>query len=208
MSGRHGRRGDGLFTGRLPALIFLTGCFCIGLVLGCVFASFLPQGDDIGLSSYLEGYFSAVGDVGAVRPHFLATFWEVVRWPLSVGILGLTAFGVLAVPAVFCVRGFLLSYTASVFILIMGSEGLVPALAVFGLSAFLSVAALFIAGMDAFALGLTFIGSVQCENKERTALKRRLTLRLLTLAGCLAVGAVVQNWLSPILLKTAVDLMM
>lgn len=202
---RHRRRRDGLCFSHLPALIFLTGCFGIGLLFGCVFASCLKQGSDLQLSSYLESYFSVLQDSGGVQPRFLSSLWEMLRWPLAVSLLGTTALGALAIPAILCLRGFLLSYTVSVFVLIFGTDGLLLALAIFGISAILSVASLFVAGIDAFELSRTFGGRERCEVRDRTAIKQRLIRRLLVIVGCLIVGTIVQNWLSPILLKVIVD---
>lgn len=203
MSMRYGRRGDGPAFGRLPALIFLTACFGLGLLAGCLFASYLGADAGSHLLSYLNGYFSLLEEGTVTAPSFPAVLWEVFRWPFAAGILGLTAFGTLAVPALFCVRGFLLSYTVSVFLLLFGSEGLPLALAVFGISAVLSVTGLFLVGIDAFEWGKTLVAGTGREGKDKAPLRRRLIYHAAATVCWLTVGAVVQYWLSPVLLKAA-----
>ena len=195
--------------GRLRAMVFLAGCFLAGLIAGCVFASHLGQDADTGLSDYLDGYFALAeqGDEGGSS--LLATAWEVGRWPLAAGVLGMTAFGALAVPAVFCVRGFLLSYTVSVFLLIFGPEGLPLALAVFGLSAVLSVTALFFIGPEAFCWGRRLsAGAARDGRGERPPDRRSLLLRAGWVTCWLSVGILLQHWLAPVLVRAAAGLVM
>lgn len=208
MNMRHRRGGDGPIAGRLPALIFLAGCFGIGLIMGCVLASYLGQGVDVRLSAYLDGYFSVVEQEGAAASSLLSTFWEVFRWPLAAGVFGLTAFGVVAIPVIFCVRGFLLSYAVAVFVQLWGGAGLLLALSIFGLSAILSVTALFVVGLDTFEWGRTLTSAVRHEGRERAPLKRRLLLHAGAAACWLTAGALLQHWLSPVLLKAAVSLVL
>ena len=203
MSMRYGRRGDGPAFGRLSALIFLTLCFGVGLAAGCCFASYLGSEAGGHLSSYLNGYFSLIREDEVVRASFFAVLWEVLRWPLAAGVLGLTAFGTLAVPGIFLIRGFLLSYTVSVFLLLFGSEGLPLALAVFGISSILSVTGLFVVGVDAFEWGKTLVSGPVRDMKERMPLRRHLICHGAAAAGWLAAGALIQYWLSPVLLRMA-----
>ena len=195
-------------SGRLPALIFLAACFAAGLIAGCVFASYLGQDAGVHLSSYLDGYFSLLKQDEADWPSLGAVFWEVLRWPLFAGVLGVTAFGAVAVPVVFCVRGFLLSYAVSVFLQLFGSDGLLLAVSIFGISAVLSVTALFVIGLDAFEWGRTLTNGVRYDGKERAPIKKRLLLHAAFAACWLSVGALAQYWLSPVIVRAAVGLVL
>ena len=203
MSMRYGRGGDGPVAGRLSALIFLALCFGAGLALGCCFASYLGGEAGSCLSDYLGGYFSLIRENGAERPSFFSVLWETARWPLAAGALGLTAFGVLAVPGIFLARGFLLSYSVSVFLLLFGSAGLPLALSVFGLSCVLSVCGLFAVGPDAFEWGKAAVAAPAKDGRDRAPLRRRLIYHSASAAAWIVFGSVIQYWLSPALLRLA-----
>ena len=66
------------------------------------------------LAAYIEGYLAAAKSGSVVlSPGLLSVLWESVRWPLFAFLMGFTALGVLGIPTLFAVRGFLLSFAAA-----------------------------------------------------------------------------------------------
>ena len=49
--------------------------------------------------------------VQPASPPLLISVWETIRWPLLVFGLGFTTLGLLGIPLVFSVRGFLLAFS-------------------------------------------------------------------------------------------------
>ncbi len=200
-------KGDGPGDSRLPVLFFLSGCFVLGMTAGCVLASYLGQDAGSSLSTYLDGYFQTLHQGETAAFSLISVFWEIFRWPFAVLAFSLTAIGAIAIPTVFCVRGFLLSYSVSVFVQIYGINGLPLALSVFGLPAALSITALFIIGVDGFSWGRSLAVCLHDGGKDRDVLRKRLMLRAGVVFCWLTVGVLAQYWVSPILLKIAVSLL-
>ena len=173
------------------ALTLLAVCFGLGLALGCLFASRVDGGSDSQLTAYLDGYFTALSQDGVRAPGLAGAAWELARWPILLLLAGFTLFRKAAIPAIFCVRGFLLSYAVSVFVRLLGWPGLALAGAVLGVPTLFSVAALFLLG-----------GWMVTQSKEPKS--RALSWGLA--AGCLAVGSLLHFWLSPALLQAAAGL--
>lgn len=135
-----------LLSGRAAALILLSGFFLAGSVAGCVCAGLI---DDSGgaLLGYVRGYLELLAQDG-VPGRFLSVLWEMSRFPLAAFLLGFTALGVVGLPVLFAVRGFLLCYAVSAFCRLLGSGGLLPGFVLFGFSALVWLPVLFQLGVQ------------------------------------------------------------
>lgn len=192
--------------GRLSVVLCLTICFVAGVLAGCLFAGLLGAESLLRLSEYLDGYFGLMRGDSVSPPSPLSTVWELCRWPLLVFVLGFTGLGAVGIPAMFLLRGFLLSYSISVFVRLFGLSGLAAAAAVFGVSGVFVLPAFFVLGSDALesagSLASLFLG-----RGKRPALF--CPEQLVHIGGCvalLAAGTAVQLWLAPTLVRTAAEL--
>lgn len=201
------RSADGFGTGRLSVLICLTACFAAGIMAGCFFAGILGADAQNHLSAYLNDYFTVLRDGEIVLPSLFSTVWELARWIVLVFALGLTALGVIGIPAVFLLRGFLLSYAVAVFVRLYGSMGLLAALAVFGASGIFVLPAFFILGVDGFESAKNMAGVFLGGGKGGFSFPDGYFRRA---AGCcvlLAVSTAVQFGLTPLLMRAIAQLM-
>ncbi len=185
----HGRGWDGLFP---PLLLGL--CFMAGLLLGLLLSALRKEGSD--LSEYLSAYFRAVigGDVSGLS--LWSVIWDLIRWPLAAFLLGCTVLGVVGIPALLLIRGFLLSYAITTFARLFGERGMALALAVFGVSALLMLPVLFVVGCDAFGTAAR-----RLPNADETP--ARIRQRLAALAPCIGISvlaAALQRTAMPALL--------
>lgn len=128
-------------TGIGPVVV-LGGCFLTGGLAGSLLAALL-SGESVGqLGAYLRDYMDLVLDVGMTRC-VLSSAWHHGRWILLCVLLGFSGLGVLCLPVLFVLRGFLLSFGISCFFRFFGTAGLVPAVCLFGLPAILWAPGLF-----------------------------------------------------------------
>jgi len=123
----------------------LGAAFLAGGVAGCLAAGWMDDAGVQALSGYLTSYFHCVSEE-TPAPGFWSAVWEQFRFPLAAFILGFTAIGVVGLPALFGVRGFLFSFSAACFYRLLGSQGLLCAFCLFGLPAVLWAPALFVLG--------------------------------------------------------------
>lgn len=193
---------------RLSAVLCLAGCFAVGALAGCLFAGVLGAEALLHLSDYLQSYFLRMRESGAADlPSFFSTAVELCRWPVLVFVLGFTGLGAVGIPAVFLIRGFLLSYSVAVFVRLFGLCGFAAAGAVFGIGGVFVLPAFFVLGADALESAGALCASFFGQGKRPVLLQRG---RLVRAGGCgalLAVGTGVQFWLAPVLVRTAAELL-
>lgn len=177
--------------GLAPAVV-LSACFVGAGLAGCLTAAAAGADGTASLAEFLSSYLSLLAEDGAETPSLWAAAWELCRWPLLTLLLGFTALGAAAIPAVFCVRGFLLAYSIASFVRVFGAPGLLAAFAVFGVTALMSVPALFGVGAAAFPSALRLAMGVLGERP--TGPPARETLASLAPCGALLAPAVFLQW--------------
>ena len=170
----------------LPYACGITGGFFMAL-LGDMSAAF---------SEYLEQYLLAYGSGGGELPP-VALIWDCVRWPLLTFILGISPVGIIGIPAILFSRGFLLSYAITVFSRLFSLDGILTALILFGVSAFLVVPVMFVIGSCSFRMLLERRSGIV----EQGAGSLAHAAYLLPCAGLVGLAFVFQWSLMPSLLS-------
>lgn len=132
----------------LTRLAFLSICFGVGALGGFFFSGL--TGENPALLDYLNRYFQMASQGNGVDPPLWSSVWDLVRWPLAAFLLGSTAFGIVGVPILLGIRGFLLSFAAATFVRLFGLPGMAVSLAAFGVTALVAVPVLFAVAADAF----------------------------------------------------------
>jgi len=128
--------------------LFLLGiCFFLGTVGGYIWSAGTAKNVDI-LTSYIQGYLSAVSDGDWFLPSLGSVVWNVFRWPLITFLLAFTVIGRIGIPIVFTVRGILLSFAVTSFVAALGYEGAWIAFLLFGVSGLFALPALFVLGVQ------------------------------------------------------------
>lgn len=206
-----GKRLEKSASGRLKAdglipIVALFACFVGASILGCwTVAAAGSTGIDT-LSSFLRDYLNLLDDGSALSPSIWAVIWELCRWPALVLLLGFTALGAVAIPAMFCVRGFLLSYALASFVRVFGVTGIFAAFAVFGMTALVSVPVLFCMGAFAFPSSLRLAAGVLGSRQAGLFPKEKL-LGLIPCGGLLLLAVFVQWSVMPQLLSAVTKLL-
>lgn len=148
--------GDGL----IPVLAVTAACFLLGGLVGCLLASHIGGGGQESLAAYVEGFLRAAQAGEITAPALASLVWDTVRWPLLALLLGFTALGLLGLPLLFAVRGFLLAFSIASFVRLFGGAGCLLALLVFGVSGALSVPVLFVLGVQGLLAARVLAGRV------------------------------------------------
>lgn len=178
------------------ALALCCGTFALGGAVGFALAAWLDLGPD-GLSGY------ALGFATQMKVSFGEVFWNALRWPLFVWVLGFTAFGLWLTPVMFALRGFFLCFSVAC---LSGSAqgGLLLAFALFGLDALVTLPVFFALGVE----GWTRTAGQRERLWTRPGQMPALFWRKSALAlACVLCCSGVEYWLLPILLKTLAPLL-
>ena len=144
--GRQGKIMLDVPSGTLAAMAVLGMAFLLGGGAGCLLGGMVNGAGGSALSDYLQTYLTLAQDGTEGAPGFWAVLWEQMRFPLAALLMGFTALGVIGLPLLFAVRGFLFSFSVACFCRLFGGAGLIPALFLFGLPALLWAPALFVLG--------------------------------------------------------------
>ena len=194
-------KADGPF---LTVVLFV--CFLGAGAAGCLVVSAAGQQGVDSLSAFLRDYLSMLEEGSGTSPGIWPVMWELCRWPLLVLLLGFTALGAVAVPVVFCVRGFLLSYAMASFVRVFGAAGLFAAFAVFGMTALVSVPVLFCVGAMALPSSLHLAAGV-LGGRPGGLIPRERLLGLIPCGALLMLAVFVQWTVMPQLLAAVSELL-
>ena len=182
------------------ALFFLGGVF-----LGQVLAGRVPDATGRELTEYLRGY---VALETAVTPQAVVSALVLYfRYPLLAVLMGFASIGVVLLPAVTAAFGFFLSFSVSCFTAAFGGDGVLLALAVFGLRCAVTLPCYFLLAVPAWgnaaALALASFGG-----GRRTApvvYGQPWWSRVAVCAGILLAGVCLELFCSPWLLRLVLD---
>lgn len=192
--------------GLLPALVTVSVAFALGGLLGCFLAAQVDGGGNDGLMAYLQGYLASAR-AGAVAPPTLwSVVWENLRWPLFTFFMSFTALGMLGIPVLFSMRGFLLSFAVSSFVRMFGGAGGVLAFFAFGMTGLIAVPVLFVLGVQGFAAARELAGRFFGESKRALPFGRAYFLRCGACVAALAVCVLLEYFAVPALLKSVANL--
>lgn len=120
-------------------LLLLAFFFFLGLVLGQVLSGRVDASTSGELSDYLNGYFSLENRPDLSAGTVLSAIVIYFRYPLLAFFLGFASVGVALLPVVTAAYGFFLSFSVCCFTAAFGREGVLLALAVFGLRCLLTL---------------------------------------------------------------------
>lgn len=143
------------------ALLLLASGFFLGGVFGCIFASSVCGNASLALSSYINEFIASIKAGTIQMPSVISSIWSIFRWPLITVLLSFSVFGIIGIPVLFFIRGFLFTFCVSSFALVLGNHGLLYAFLLLGVESFLSIPVLFLFGLQGIAL------SVQAKNKKK-----------------------------------------
>ncbi len=164
-------------SGNTAILLILSIAFLLGCFAGCVLTNQLGEQGVETLCSYLDGFLSTFHAEQLVFPEFYVTLFEILRWPLIVVVFGTTPLGLVGIPIIFLLRGFLLSFSIASVFRVMGLSGLWVSLILFGITAVIYVPVLFNFGVQFFQVSGYSVSRFNGESKKCTSISRTLIIR-------------------------------
>lgn len=132
----------------LPRMLLLALFFLAGVGLGQVLASRVPVAVGEELTEYLHHYVT-VEEERSVQT-LLSVLLLYLRYPLLAALLGFASIGVVLLPFVTTAFGLFLSFSACCFTATFGGDGVLLALAVFGLRCAITLPCYFLLAIPAW----------------------------------------------------------
>lgn len=183
-------------------LLILSASFFLGSLAGCLLVNQIGgEGNEV-LAGYLDGFLTACRFGITEKPQLCSLAWDILRWPLLIILLGFTPLGLLGIPAVFLIRGFLLSFAVSSFFRAIGISGLGFSFVVFGISGLISIPTLFVLGVQSFLLAGAVTGRIIGESRKTTLIDRTALLRCGMCSAALCVCLFAEYYVIPAVLES------
>ena len=193
-------------TAQLPVLVLLAGFFLLGAILGQVFAGKVPDAAGQELERYLESFLRLDAQQAAPEVFWL-TLLLYFRYPLLALLLGFASIGVLLLPCATVLFGLMLSFSVSCFTAAFGWDGVLLALAVFGLRCAVTLPCYFLLAAASLRSSVA-LASLSFGKGRRTAPVRFGSCgRSAAIGTFLLIGACVDMVVSPTLLRLALGRM-
>lgn len=189
--------------GIVPTLVILSACFLAGGLTGCLLAAQVGGAGETSLNDYLIAFLLAAQEDAVDIPVLWAQVWDTLRWPVFALVLGFTALGILGLPVLFGIRGFLLAFSIASFVRAFGGAGWLLACLVFGIGGVLSLPVLFILGVQSFLSARALAARVRGDGKGRVLWGRACLIRCAMCGSCVCVCILLERTIVPALLTGA-----
>ena len=191
---------------RVP-LVVLAGCFLAGGLAGLLLSGRTGGTGDTALAELLRTFLERSAAQAPQAAPAPALLWECVRWHLLVFVLGFTSLGLLFLPVVFALRGFLMAFSIGTFVHLFGGAGCLLALAVFGVTGAVSLPALFVLGVQGMAAARALASRFLGESRRTLPYGRTYFLRCAVCAGALCVCFFLESTAVPALVSGAAGML-
>lgn len=187
----------------LPRLVLLAMFFLGGVILGQVLAGRVPDSTGDELSRYLTDYLSLDGNAELTARTALSAVVIYFRYPILAFLLGFASVGIVLLPCVTVAYGFFLSFSVCCFTAAFGGDGVLLALAVFGLRCLVTLPCYFLLAVPSWGMSAA-LAAVSFGRGRRAApvvYERAWWLRFGGVMLALAAGVCVDLFLSPLFLR-------
>ncbi len=205
MSASHKRIKENVLTGEWKALALLAVPFLLGGLFGCLLAGKTAGNGSQSLMEYLQSYLDLLRSGAAGTPGLLDTVWGIVRFPLCAVLLGFTVLGILGLPILFALRGFLLSFAIASFARMFGTEGVFLAFLLFGITGVIEIPAFFILGVQSATMSVRQLERKKSGGHRILGCDRHYFLCLIICAVALVICILLEYCFLPSILGWAAD---
>lgn len=199
-AGRPAKQGEPSF---LPRLVLLAIFFLGGVVLGQVLSGRVPDATGDELTRYLTDYIALDESPALTAKTALSAVVIYFRYPLLAFLLGFASVGVVLLPVVTAAYGFFLSFSVCCFTATFGGEGVLLALAVFGIRCLVTLPCFFLLAVPSLgtSAALAALSFGRGRRNLPVSYGRTYWFRLVISVAALLAGVCVELFLSPLFLR-------
>ncbi len=185
------------FRTKLLVVCFL---FALGAILGMLAHRGVTEQDDLYLRSYLLQFAQMSAQPQDAAASLLSVLLVYFRYPLLLMLSGSSAVGLLAVPFFCMMQGFSLAFAVNCFASAMGADGILLALAAFGIRCMFTLPCFFLLAIGTAERAYR-TADQRNSGKKKAANGQQGSTRKIVLWALLLLGAVVELTLVPQLLQ-------
>ena len=191
----------------LPRLLLLALFFLAGVLLGLVLSGLLPAANGYELRGLLEFKMLLGGGGAPTARTVLSALVIYFRYPLMAFLLGFASIGVVLLPCVTAAYGFFLSFSVCCFTAAFGVDGVLLALAVFGLRCMVTLPCYFLLAAASWgtSAGLAAVSFGRGRRTAPVVYGRACWVRFGACCLALLAGVCAELFLSPVLLRLMLE---
>ena len=190
----------------LIRLLFLAFFFFAGVILGQVFSSRVPDATGEELTRYLTDYLQVEGELTPRAALSAAVLY--FRYPLAAFLLGFASIGVLLLPFATGAFGFFLSFSVCCFTAAFGPDGVLLALAVFGLRCAVTLPCYFLLAVPSLERSMALACLSFGRGRAPVVYGREWWSRMAVIWGVLLAGMCAELMLTPWFLQQLLEQML
>lgn len=190
----------------MSRLLFLALFFFAGIVLGQVFSSRVPDATGEELTRYLTDFLKLEGRASPGAAASAAVLY--FRYPLAAFLLGFASIGVLLLPLAAGAFGFFLSFSVCCFTAAFGPDGVLLALAVFGLRCAVTLPCFFLLAVPSLERSMALAWLSFGGRRAAPVYGREWWRRLGVVSGVLLAGMCAELMLAPWFLRQLLERML
>lgn len=189
----------------LPRILFLAVFFVAGTFLGQVFARRVSVVVGQELTEYLKQYILTEHEHSVQM--VLSAVVLYLRYPFLAVLFGFASIGVLLIPGMTVLFGFLVSFSVSCFVAAFGMEGVFLSLAAYGIRCVVTLPCYFLLAVPALenAVVLARLSFGRRQHGMALRLGRSWWMRLLICLVILLLSVCVDFMISPLLLQWGME---
>ena len=187
----------------VPALAVTAAFFALGGLAGCLLSLNATQGGGEAMAGYLDAFLRSAQEGTLETPALAELLWRSLRWPIAALLMGFSVLGLLGLPVLCFLRGFLLAFSVTAFSRAYAGAGLVVAFLLLGIPALASVPAFFVLTSQSFTLSWALATRGANAPRREPLFQRSIFFRLGLCAGAICVSLLLEYCLVPVVVAGA-----
>ena len=188
-------------------LVLLALFFIAGVILGRLLAVRTPESTARELNRYLKDYFSISDTLELSSQAAVSSLVIYFRYPMLAFLLGFASVGVALLPILSAAYGFFLSFSVCCLTAAFGGDGVLLALAVFGMRCLVTLPCFFSLAVPSFQNAFLLCAMSFGSGKRQAAVHygKDWWVRLCAVSALLLAAVAAETLISPFFLHLALE---
>lgn len=192
------------FIKNFPLIFFVIFIFVVGVIFGSLTIRTLDGTKRLEMLDFLSNFFS--GLVNNLADQTAVNFWDSVFLNLKISffmwILSLSIIGIIGIPILVFLRGFVIGFTVGFLVKELGLQGMIFALASILPQNLLIIPATIFSAVLAIAFGITLLKSLLAKRQINLGYNLlNYTFLMILMGGALVIASLVETFITPILME-------
>lgn len=192
------------FIKNFPLIFFVIFIFVVGVIFGSLAIRTLDGTKRLEMLDFLSNFFS--GLVNNLADQTTVNFWDSVFLNLKISffmwILSLSIIGIIGIPILVFLRGFVIGFTVGFLVKELGLQGMIFALASILPQNLLIIPATIFSAVLAIAFGITLLKSLLAKRQINLGYNLlNYTFLMILMGGALVIASLVETFITPALME-------